>query len=394
MDNPGVMRSLLLLAAIAAAASAKGRQHQDEVNPRAPDQPLEISFLDYYCPTCVREERIAPPEKKPDVRLMRMPVAKLAKDLGLKERDRGKKWFVIQTPDFKILSNLKGAKVKPGDSTFITFDLRRLKKIFPKLTIGLQGTVLRPHQRAHLYHIRFARVYAHFKALTGNKEKWFGMEAPYECYLFDEYAEHHRLCDVYVGRTNDKAGVQHHMREKPNYMMFTTADRMVPGGDRTFSNHVIHHLAHNLADGFGNYYRETPAWLEEGLAHYYERRETPKDNTFCWTEGKSPTDFQKPNWRSTILALVRRGKDLPLGQWCEKEQPGALSGTEQGLSWSIVEWMIRTDPVRLAKVLQETQDYTKKPTAAEVLHRAFGITPNTLHERWRKYVKTEYAKKK
>ena len=152
MDNPDAMRALLILAVLAATASARGKQHQDEVNPRAPDQPLEIPYLDYYCPTCVEEARIAPPEKKPDVRFMRMSVSKFSKDLGFKERDLGKNWFYIQTPEFKILTNLKGAKVKPQDSTFITFDLRRLKKIFPKLTIGLQGTVLRPHQRATSNH--------------------------------------------------------------------------------------------------------------------------------------------------------------------------------------------------------------------------------------------------
>ncbi len=34
-----------------------------------------------------------------------------------------------------------------------------------------------------------------------------------------------------------------------------------------------------------------------------------------------------------------------MSQWCEKIQPGELTGVEQGLSWSLVEWMIQTDPV-------------------------------------------------
>jgi hypothetical protein len=265
-----------------------------------------------------------------------------------------------------------------------------LQSIFPKLKIGRDGATLTAHQRAHLYQIRVERLYSHYSALIDNKKPYLGMGARYELFLFDDYAEHHVIADQFIGRANDKAGVQDHRRDSPNFMIFTTAESQVTQndgkGDRFFSNHVIHNVTHILVDGTHNYYRETWAWLEEGLAHYYERLENPKTNTFCWTEGKKPDDLLKSDWHAVVHNQVRRGKDTSLSEWCEKLQPGELTAVEHGLCWSIVEWLIETEPVRLAKLMTRIDDTVKKPTAAQCIEFAFGVSPSVLHSRWRAWV--------
>ena len=77
-----------------------------------------------------------------------------------------------------------------------------------------------------------------------------------------------------------------------------------------------------------------------------------------------PSDFTKPDWETTVFALVRREKDAPFAQWCEKLQPGELSGIENGLSWSLVKWMIDTEPVRFAKMLHSMHDLSTNLTGA------------------------------
>lgn len=368
------------------AAALAGPESVEETDPRSPGKPLEIVFTPFVCTRCVAEERMAAPASP--IRMMRMPVEDLVKRVGYEG-----KYVAIQGPHFKVLSTLDGDRVRPSDSAFYWGDMERLKSIFPKLSPSAQGTQLNAHERAHLYQIRMERLYAHFMALTGVTKPYLGMAAPYELYLWAEYADHHALVDAFVGKSNDKAGIQSHQRDTPNFMLFTQAESLVPGGDRFLNNSVFHNVAHNLADGCNNYYRETWAWLEEGLAHYYQKREHPDPPTFCWTEGRKPALFQKPDWRSSILNLVRRGKDSPLGQWCEKLQPGELTAEEQGICWSLVEWMIATDPIRFAKIFDKVDDTNAKPTCAEAIEYAFGVAPNVLHARWQEYVKREYAKK-
>lgn len=266
-----MLRVLPFLFVLAGAAPAG--EWPDDTNPRSPGTPLEVVFEPWSCNVCARDKR-AP---EPEMSLMRLPSADLVKRLGLSMKDV----VLIQTPHFRILSTLRGDNAKLADAAFQRADLERLRKIFPKLAIGAQAASLSAHQRAHLYHIRVERIYAHFQALTGITVPYLGMKGPYELYLFDDYAEHHTLCDEFLGRTQDRAGVQDHRKDAPNYIMFTTADSVVDGGEQHFANHVIHNVAHNLIDGSGNYFRETFAWIEEGIAHYYERRESPKVNTFC-----------------------------------------------------------------------------------------------------------------
>ncbi|MHC4550777.1 MAG: hypothetical protein ACYTEZ_18615 [Planctomycetota bacterium] len=383
--------ALVLLCCAGPLLGGPKDRYADELHPRSLEMPLEIRFAPWYCPLCVTEERIAPATR--DVSMMRMPVARLAKVLRLRPD-----WLVIETPHFKILSTLQGTRVKLHDSVFLRADLERLRTIFPKLVIVKppRSIALTPHQRAHLYHIKVERIYSHFAALTDNPEPHLGMHAPYELYLFDGYEAHHTLTDRYIGHANDQAGVQHHSREEPNFMAFTTCERNVAKddtkADKAFSNHVLHNVAHNLVDGHGNYHRETWAWLEEGLGHYYERRDNPLQNTFCRSEGKPPQDFFKPNWEYTIYNLVRRGKDVPFNEWCEKLQPAELRGVEHGLCWSIVRWMIETEPVRFTMMLRKLDDYKEKPDAAACIRYAFGVSPSVLHARWREYVLAHYRR--
>ena len=58
------------------------------------------------------------PDEPRDIELMGGPAKDLAGAVGIK-RD----WIVIETPNFKIFSNLKGEKVASGDSPFALADL-------------------------------------------------------------------------------------------------------------------------------------------------------------------------------------------------------------------------------------------------------------------------------
>ncbi|MHC4448641.1 MAG: hypothetical protein ACYS0E_00690 [Planctomycetota bacterium] len=388
-----IRRAAWVLLAAGLGFAGPDKDIVDEVHPRDPETPLGIRFGPWFCPACVEEKRIEPRDEP--LRMMRRNLDDLLKKIEMDE-----KWFAIETPHFRILSSIRPTRISFHDSTFVHADLIRLKTIFPKLVIRKppHKTALTAHQRAHLYHIRVERVYHHFVALTENKKPHLGMKAPYELFLFDNYAPYHRLTDRVLGHVADRAGLQHHARDRPNFMAFATAeilvDRNSKKADKAFNNHVIHNVAHNLVDGHGNYYRETWAWLEEGIGHYYERREAPMPNTFCRAEGKAPQDLRKPDWEFTLYQLVRSGKDTPLNAWCEKLQPAELRSYETGMAWGIVKWLIETEPVRFTMMLRKLEDTKGKPNSAACIQHAFGVSPSVLHQRWREYVLENYARKR
>jgi hypothetical protein len=405
----GLARVLFSVVAIAASAPAQTREEKmikEDVNPRATTTPLKVELKPYWCAICAKNGLIK--DEPPPIEMMRKPVATVVEQIGLEEPP-----LVLFTPHFKILSTLHGSSIKIVDGTYVHSDLEKLKSILPKVQIGREGATLDAHERLHLYGVRVEREYAHFSALTGNTKPYLGMPLPYELYLFAEYAQHHAFVDRYVGGRNDKCAIEWHVQQekgrpfgaKPtdpevelkNFILLSVAESQVQQaqgkGDGVLSNHVFHNVAHLLVDGLDNYLRETPAWVEEGLGHYYERRESERWNNFCWAEGKPPTMFMKPDWESTVFTLVRRDRDPPFAQWCEKLQPGELSGIENGLSWSVVKWMVDTEPVRFAKMLGTMHDVTTNFTSAQELDAGFSASPSVIYQRWREYVLKNYLGK-
>lgn len=379
-----------LSGAVFGRAASAGDGYEDEVHPRAKSLPLVIEFAPWYCARCAEEKRI-PPEARALV-MNRIAVADLAALLDLRDD-----WIAIETPHFKLLGTLEKSDLKFKDSTFAEADLRRLKTIFPELALGSQGVRLDPHQRLHLYHLRAERIYAHFAALSGNDKPFLGFPQRFELYLFQTYPQHHAYVDRFVGSAEDRGAIQWHFREEPRILALSTCADLTEAAsgtsDAILGSHVIHNIAHVLVDGCDGYYRETWAWLEEGLGHYYERRETPRYNNFCWAEGAPPTEFYKPDWESTVLATLRRKKDDPFVQWCEKLRPGELTGIEHGLSWSLVRWLIEEEPLRFAKLLGTIDDTVNSYTSSQAIEATFGCSPTVLSQRWREHVLATYGRK-
>lgn len=404
------MRAALLLATtLTVPARAQTRDEKavhEDMNPRAATTPLDVVLKPYWCSICAKAGLIS--GDPPPMELMRKPLATLIEQVGLEEPP-----IVIFTPHFKILSTLRGSNIKLTDSIYCHADLLKLKSILPKVQVGREGALLDAHERAHLYHVRVEREYAHFSALTGNTKPYLGMPAPYEIYLFAEYAQHHAFVDRYVGGRNDKCAIEWHIQQEKglpfgakagdpevelkSFLLLSIAESQVQQqqgkGDGIISNHVFHNVAHLLVDGLDNYLRETPAWIEEGLGHYYERRENTRWPNFCWAEGKAPTEFMKPDWESTVFAIVRRDRDAPFAQWCEVLQPGELTGPEHGLCWGVVKWMIETEPVRFAKMLGSMHDVKQNFTAAQEIDAGFACSPSVIYQRWREFVLKNYVGK-
>src|SRR6185436_10367526 len=77
-------------------------------------------------------------------------------------------------------------------------------------------------------------------------------------------------------------------------------------------------------------------------------------------QGKQHHEMQKdqPDLMifTTCESIVRRGKDVPFANWCERLQPGELGGLENGFTWGIVKWLIDTEPVRFTKMIDKMDD--------------------------------------
>jgi hypothetical protein len=181
------------------------------------------------------------------------------------------------------------------------------------------------------------------------------------------------------------------MKEEPRYIVFATAADLFKGGDRQLNNMVVHQSAHSLVKGHNSFTHNAWGWLDEGIAHYYERRESLQFNTFCMQGQDPPGDFLRGDWRQRIRHCVYRKTEPSFGNWCDKATTLDLAAGQHAFTWSYVDWLVTTDPARLAKLLDLAKDADRKPSCTDAIQEVFGITPFALHERWRAYVLESYG---
>lgn len=360
--SASVVSPIALLVFAAAAWAGPTRMAK---SPRPPTTNLGA----WQCTACS-------PAGKP-IEMLDRTVAELAERCGITGD-----WVAIETPRLRLFCSLRKATTSAADSEFAATDLEQLRSIFPRLNRRSRRMTLNTHQRAHLYQIRIERMYRHFVELTGNRRRWLGMTAPYEVFLFDEADPHRFVARDLLGNKNVEVGARAARLGPTNSFAFTTAGKLFHNRDRDLHNNVRHHVAHNLVNGYGNFYRNTWAFLEVGLAHYFERRERSDARTLCHG-GTLARVIAKKSWPRRVRDLVRKRKDRFLSRWCEKLHPQELEPEEHMLAWSLVDWMVRTDPERLAALLDRVDDVENRPTAAEAIAEVYGIPPDALHRRWR-----------
>ena len=78
--------------------------------------------------------------------------------------------------------------------------------------------------------------------------------------------------------------------------------------------------------------------------------------------------------------------------WCEELRPMEFSGIKHAISWSIFDWLMKTNAIRLSKLIDKSSDWKNKPSAATSIEEVFGVSPYVLHERWRKYGLENYKR--
>lgn len=378
-----IARRACPLAVLGIVALAGTAPAGDDANPRAPDQALDVKLAPWFCATCLKRGLITGEPRQ--IVFLGRPAAQLARDLKI----RGS-WQAIESPNFRIFSTLKGARIKAAESRFAGYDLMRLKRIFPEYKGGMDGGYVNAHERAHLFQVRFERLYAHFAALTRNRKPHLGMDQRFQILLFEKPATYHAVVKLAGGELKrGQTLFSSHLVGPGNHMLCTTAAGFFKGGDAQLDNTMCHIVGEMLVMCHNNYYTDVWAWLREGFAHYFERRESEKYNHFC-TDQVAPPEFVKGNWRRKIRHMVYLRQDPSLGGFCEKRSPYQLTGTEHAISWSIVDWLVRTDPIRMSKLLDLSSDGRQVHSAADAIEEVFGITPYVLDERWRKYVLKAY----
>lgn len=371
MTRPLVI-ALAALGALAAAAVA-----QPKKAPPFTEYPLKP-----YCTECLKRKLIEGPARK--IRLMEYD----GKDVlgSIKSRHI----IYLEHEDFKLVSTMPGFKFNTRTADRLRLELPLLRKRFPRLK-G-KSPKLNRHHIIHLFALHMHRVklefWELFKASAASYPGIMNRDNKHEIYLFGSQREYDLFADQFTG-LQARAG-QEIILHGDNAVGFV---RPPPTGGalNNWNNTVIHMWIHLLLEcQVGNAYNR-PAWLDAGFAHWWERREHPSFNTYCFTESREAGNFGSSRWRPRIRRLILTGKAVDLADYCHQKEMSSLSNLEHGLSFGQVDYIIQHKKKELREFVRRlgAQGNVDQLNA---FRAAFGRSIPAFDEEWREWVKKTYPK--
>lgn len=273
----------------------------------------------------------------------------------------------IESEHFQIGFAGPPYKVSTNEKKPVLAELTEMLTLFPE--IKPKQKVLDPWLRAHQYAYRCEKMYTRFMEIMEvtqddfpkGIEQWDGIgtywgEGPY-------LGQRHKYEILIVpaegdlsAYLSDQFGLQTKMTNRWNVVEFDTISvtMHLREGDRkkdmALHGHVAFNIAHNLLDGFKHYSYDTQIWLHEGLGHYFERKISPKNNSFDSGEGSASITSKKADWKAEVLKIIRTGEIPRMAELVSIKNYADLSLSDHYVTWSMVTFLIEMHPTAFANI--------------------------------------------
>lgn len=168
-----------------------------------------------------------------------------------------------------------------------------------------------------------------------------------------------------------------------------------PNTDKTFVSNVVHSAGLVLLTRYKANYQFPSVWLREGFAYYLEMEALGYSLSFSLGKGgsasvgvKGPVWADSDQWRAALKKLVSEGQDPPLRRLA-RMTVDQFGYQELVKSWSVVEFLVRKDPVLFKKFVDISKDRSK--SEEDAAQAAYGKGYRELDTDWRAYVEANFT---
>ena len=170
--------------------------------------------------------------------------------------------------------------------------------------------------------------------------------------------------------------------------------------DAALHGHVVFNLVHNFLDGYRHYSYDTPIWLHEGLAHWFERDLSPDHNSFDGSEGAVAETTRKSDWRPEVRKLIASGDAPRMSALIRLNGYGEMELEDHFATWSMIDFLMQTRRAELARLIDGIKGITNElgvPDGSdlpdkhrELFRDLFGMTYQQFDAAWAEWVQGAY----
>lgn len=327
------------------------------------------------------------------------------------------KW--LETAHFEVGFGLGPYKLRQEERKKVQAELERLAQKLPK--VNPKQTTLDPWLRAHLFAQRLEDAYAEFLALVeltdadfpdGKTPYVVGQSAPYmgegpylgqkgkfEVLILPSEASLVTYLRHYFG-LGMRRTQRWNLPERGTLSMTMHEAQGRLRVDTALHGHVVFNASHLFLEALRHYSYDAPRWLQEGLAHWMERRVSPLYNSFDGDEGSAPEMTSKSNWEAETKKLVAGGNAPRLGEMVGFTTYGEFRIEHHFTTWSMVDYLVREHRAGFGRLLKGIKGLLDEQgfadgsrlanTQRELFRSEFRMTYQQFDEAWRTWVLANY----
>lgn len=259
------------------------------------------------------------------------------------------------------------------------------------------GRRITPHERAHLYAMRYLACEARWCELLGVAPAGIGRVegqtiARAEYYLFEKLDAYREFGRHFFGMFGPDLSWWWH-EQSHSLTGSLNGDGLA---DDALSARFSYLVAHILTyQQFGFFYR-VPSFIPAGLGHWAERSHRNRQDTFMVmgtpSANKEEWGWKAPDWDRAVRDMVNTGKSKPFIAMGLIDMDDQLTPPYRAQAWSMVKYLAGVDRGQFGQFLRIALNKRRSETAIEALARAadtaYGATLPELEAAWREWVLT------
>lgn len=357
-----------------------------------------IENPDFYCNRCLREKRFPKGTNVPtSFRLMDRDGPYVLDQISQITRDQD--WIFIENDSFQLFFDAGGMSLREFFNPFLKEEIAELSDVLTE--VSDKTVELNEHQRAHLYLIRSHRLLRDFFWLAGTtnegvktKYPWLGpymgMNGKQQLYVFEKQSHYDAFSTKFIGRTSAAGQTWHNFTDCAMAMLMHGQGY----SDPQLQNFFLHRTAHNFLDAYRKYAFKLPAWFQMGLGAWVERRETPRFNTFCFSEGTIPKLLFDDNWLPKIKKMVLSDKVEAFAACCVRQEYGEFPPEYNMIAYSWFCYLLRLGPEKFPTFVNVLKSKDKTESLYQIQVKAFkeayNLTILQFETGWREWVRQVY----
>jgi hypothetical protein len=171
--------------------------------------------------------------------------------------------------------------------------------------------------------------------------KYMGMNEKFMIMVMDKGNTYFDYLQNFTGRQSKFGQRWHFMKQGALYYGIGTD--MAKGAlrhDTALHNDLIFNATINIIDGFRHYSYDLPVWIREGLGHWFERKNSPKYNTFDQDEAAPMDPPSKWKWEPYVRQLLLGKKWSKFSSVVKWRHYGDIDFNDHVMVWARVDFMM------------------------------------------------------